>query len=107
MPKDFKKLYLEEQAAKLKVELENTSLKKEIEELKKNSLFQQQQFQQQPVYGQQPQNPQAQSQFEADVKYIVGLAQRMSEVLRDCRRLMLPMELGKRIDTVLREIDRF
>lgn len=107
MPKDFKKLYLEEQTAKLKLELENASLKKEIEELKKNSLFQQQQFQQTQVYGQQPQNPQAQSQFEADVKYIVGLAQRMSDVLRDCRRLMLPMELGKRIDTVLREIDRF
>lgn len=111
MPKDYKKLFLEEQTSKLKTELEMNNLKKEIDELKKNSLFSQnqhQQFQQQPYGGGSPiQQPvQPASQFEADVKYIVGLSQRMSYLLKECRTLMLPMDLGKRIDAVLREIDR-
>ena len=107
MPKDFKKMYLDEQNARLKQDLLISDLKKEMEDLKKNQLFQQQQFTQQPQSPYAPNQPQQQpTQFEADVRYIVGLCQRMSIILKDVRRLMLPMELGKRIDVVLREIDR-
>ena len=104
MPKDFKKMYLDEQNARLKQDLVISDLKKEMEDLKKNQLFQQQQFTQpQSPYAPPQQQP---TQFEADVRYIVGLCQRMSVILKDVRRLMLPMELGKRIDVVLREIDK-
>jgi hypothetical protein len=107
MPKDFKKAFLEEQNAKIKTELEMTNLRKELEELKKNQAFNQ--YQQQPQqpygYGVPPPVEQQPTQFEADVRYIVGLCQRMSVVLRKCRNLMLPMSLGKEIDAVLREID--
>jgi hypothetical protein len=102
MPKDFKKMYLEEQSAKLKLELEVANLKRENEDLKKVQLFHQQaQIQNNPS-----QTPAQTSQFEADVKYIVGLSQRMSITLQKCRKHMLPMELGKEIDAVLREIER-
>jgi hypothetical protein len=105
MPKDFKKAFLEEQNAKIKTELEITALKKELEDLKKNQVYNQFQPQQQ-IY---PQNNPVQepvSQFESDVRYIVGLCQRMSVVMRKCRQQMLPMSLGKEIDILLRELDK-
>lgn len=99
MPKDYKKMYLEEQTNKLKQDLELANLRKEIEDFKRNQLLIQQQQLLQP-----PQ--QTNTQFENDVKYIVDLSQRMAGLLREIRRQMLPMEIGKKIDVVLREIDR-
>ncbi len=107
MPKDFKKMYLEEQNSKIKTELEMNNLRKELDELKKNQVFNQYQQGNQPSIQHNTPPPQPQvSQFENDVRYIVDLCQRMSVVLKKCRSLMLPMQLGKEIDTVLREIDK-
>ena len=105
MPKDFKKMFLEEQNKNLKIEKELNEMKKSVEELKKNQSVmnnfstQNSQNTQQPI-------PQISKSFENDVRYIVELSERMTNILRECRRHMLPMELGKKIDNVLREMDR-
>jgi hypothetical protein len=103
MPRDFKKAFLEEQNAKIKTELEITTLRKELDDLKKNHVynqFQQPQQTYQPIPVQEPV-----SQFETDIRYIIGLCQRMSVVMKKCRQQMLPMSLGKEIDVVLKELD--
>jgi len=105
MPKDFKKMFLEEQNKNLKIEKELNEMKKSVDELKKNQSVmnnfspQNSQNIQQPI-------PQISKSFENDVRYIVELSERMTKILRECRRYMLPMELGKKIDTILREMDR-
>lgn len=97
MPKDYKKLYLEEQNSKYKLDLQINDLKNEVESLKRIKFTEQLN---------QPQAQQQVSQFEADVKYIISLCQRQSILLRECRNQMLPMSLGKQIDSLLRETDR-
>ena len=107
MPTDYKKKFLEEENKTLKIEMELNSMKKEVELLRKNQSvmnnFSSQQNQNQNQ--QQLQQPISKT-FEKDVKYIVELSQRMTTLLKECRRQMLPMDLGKKIDAVLREIDR-
>jgi len=105
MPKDFKKMFLEEQNKNLKIEKELNEMKKSVEELKKNQSVMNNFSSQNSQNVQQP-IPQISKSFESDVRYIVELSERMTNILRECRRCMLPMELGKKIDTVLREMDR-
>ena len=104
MPTDYKKKFLEEENKTLKIEMELNSMRKEVELLRKNQSVMNN-FSQQQNQPQQTQQPISKT-FESDVKYIVELSQRMSTLLKECRRQMLPMDLGKKIDAVLREIDR-
>jgi hypothetical protein len=110
MPRDYKKMYLEEQTNKLRQELEIEKMKKEIDDLKRINQNRSEIFnppqQQNPVTPQSPYADPINTSFQNDVRYIVELAQRMSVILKECRLHMLPMELGKKIDGVLREIDR-
>lgn len=104
MPTDYKKKFLEEENKTLKIEMELNSMRKEVELLRKNQSVMNN-FSQQQNQPQQVQQPISKT-FESDVKYIVELSQRMSTLLKECRRQMLPMDLGRKIDAVLREIDR-
>jgi hypothetical protein len=106
MPKDYKKMYLEEQTNKLRQELEMEKMKKEIDDLKQMNQNRSEIFNPPPQQTSTPYADPINTGFQNDVKYIVELSQRMSNLLKECRRYMLPMELGKRIDSVLREIDR-
>ena len=106
MPRDYKKMFLEEENKNLKIEKELVNIKNQVEELKNNQSVMSTFSPQNSQDPQQPQNPQLSKSFENDIKYIVELSQRMSTLLKDCRRYMLPMELGKKIDSVLKEIDR-
>jgi len=105
MPRDYKKMFLEEENKNLKLERELLDLRKENETLKNNQSVMNN-FS--PQNHQDPNIPpqQISKSFESDIKYIVELSQRMSFLLKECRQCMLPMGLGKKIDTVLREIDR-
>lgn len=106
MPTDYKKKFLEEENKTLKIQMELDSMKKEVESLRKNQSVMTNFSPNQNTYQQnQPVQPISKT-FENDVKYIVELSQRMSSLLKECRNCMLPMSLGKRIDAVLREIDR-
>jgi len=104
MPTDYKKKFLEEENKTLKIEMELNSMRKEVELLRKNQSVMNN-FSPQQNQPQQTQQPISKT-FESDVKYIVELSQRMATLLKECRRQMLPMDLGKKIDAVLREIDR-
>jgi len=100
MPKDYKKMFLEEQNKNLKLEKELSEAKKEIETLRSNQSVMNN------FSPNSTQTPQLSKSFENDVKYIVELSQRMSIILKECRRHMLPVDVGRKIDNVLREIDR-
>jgi len=101
MPRDYKKMFLEEQNKNLKLEKDLSEARKEVEILKSN-----QSVMNNFSPNSQQSSPQLSKSFENDVKYIVELSQRMSSILKECRRHMLPMDVGKKIDAVLREIDR-
>lgn len=105
MPTDYKKKFLEEENKTLKIQMELDSMKKEVESLRKNQSVMTNFSPNQNIQNQQSNQPISKT-FENDVKYIVELSQRMSSLLKECRNCMLPMTLGKRIDAVLREIDR-
>jgi len=45
--------------------------------------------------------------MENDIKNLLKISMKMKDLLEDCRSQTLPFELGRRIDTIIKEIENY